>query len=312
MKSPQKTLPLRLLCAWLTLCLCSAAFLSCAPDVPFDTQQPEEQDTPPVDDPTPEQPPESTLPDDISVVFYTATEEETAYIYDNNGDRFDTANNRFFDQEFYMVYRFPTHAAHKTVELTISIANQYEVSASADGKSYDVLASTLEFQQGNQKLILDLSAYRPTEGEGYIYVKLGDADKSDGWGGNLSCTAPVKFFSGMSAISVVADVTVRKGDAMMYRYDLAPDAPNSAEFICQNSAVYREEAAKPYYLCDGARTLTYLFRGTPDQVAYISVDLAQDFVISISNDGQDFTPVTDSSVWGRMRDVRGVDPVFQK
>ena len=308
MKHPAIPLPMRMLAMLLALCLCAAALLSCAPDVPFDTEQPPDP-APDIseEEPTPEQPPVSTLPDDISVAFYTATDEEGAYIYDINGNHFDTANNRYFDQNFYIIYRFPTHAAHKTVELTLSIANQYEVSASADGKSYDVLASTLEFQQGAQKLVLDLSSYRPTEGEGYIYVKLGDADTSDGWGGNLSCTAPVKFFSGMSAISVAADQTVRKGDAMMYRYDLAPGAPNAAEFIFQNSAAYREEAARPYYLCDASRTLTYLFRGTPGQVAYISVDLAQDFVISVSNDNVTYTRVTDSGVWGRMRDVRGVD-----
>ena len=291
----------------LALCLCAIALFACAPDVPFDTEPPEDVTEPSEGDGEPEQPPVATLPDDISVIFYTATQEEAEYIYDNYGDRFDTVNNRFFDQNFYMVYRFPTHAEHKTVELTVNLANQYEVSASTDGESYDVLASTLEFQQGAQKLVLDLSAYRPSEGEGYIYIKLGDADPSDGWGGNLPCTLPVKYFSGMSAISVAADQTVRKGDAMMYRYDLAPDAPNSAEFIVQNSAVYREEAARPYYLCDASRTLTYLFRGTPGQVAYLSVDLAQDYVISVSNDNKTYTRITDSGEWGRMRDVRGVD-----
>ena len=237
---PAKSIPSRWLAVLLALCLCAAALLSCTPDVPFDTEQPDPTpDTPTDPDPTPEQPPVSTLPDDINVVFYTDTEDEAPYIHDVNGNHFDTSHNRYFDQNFYLVYRFPTHAAHKTVELTLSIANQYEVSASSDGKSYDVLASTQEVHQGAQKLILDLSPYRPTEGEGYIYVKLGDADKSDGWGGNVPCNVPIKFFSGMSAISVAADETVRKGDAMMYRYDLSPDAPNAAEFIFQNSAIYR-------------------------------------------------------------------------
>lgn len=311
---PAKSIPSRWLAVLLALCLCAAALLSCTPDVPFDTEQPDPTpDTPTDPDPTPEQPPVSTLPDDINVVFYTDTEDEAPYIHDVNGNHFDPSHNRYFDQNFYLVYRFPTHAAHKTVELTLSIANQYEVSASSDGKSYDVLASTQEVHQGAQKLILDLSSYRPTEGEGYIYVKLGDADKSDGWGGNVPCNVPIKFFSGMSAISVAADETVRKGDAMMYRYDLSPDAPNAAEFIFQNSAVYREESARPYYLCDAARSLTYLFRGTPDQIAYISIDLAQDFIISVSNDNVDYTRVVSSAEWGRMRDIRGIDltPYFK-
>ena len=301
---------IRLLACLLALMMCIGTLAACTPadeTVPDGEEPPinDGEDTPP--DETPETPPEATLPDDISVVIYTGTEEEKPYIYENNGDRFDTNNNRFFDMNFYIVYRFPTHAQHKTVELTVSLANPYEVSASADGKTYDVLAATTEMQQGAQKLVLDLSEYRPTEGEGYVYIKLGDADKSDGWGGNLPCTVPIKFFSGMSAISVTADETVRKGDLMMYRYDLSPDAPNESEFVFQNSAVYRDEAATPYYLCDATRTLTYLFRGTPGQVAYISVDLSQDFVISVSHDNEHYTTVTDSGEWGRMRDVRGVD-----
>ena len=154
---------LRILALLLALCLCLGTLLSCTPTP---EQPPVDKEDPSTDgDTTPEQPetpPESTLPDDISVIFYTDTEEEKPYIHDISGNHFDTTNNRYFDQNFYIVYRFPTHAQHKTVELTLSIANQYEVSVSSDGKSYDVLASSLEVQQGAQKLILDLSAYRPT------------------------------------------------------------------------------------------------------------------------------------------------------
>ncbi len=296
--------------ALLALCLLLGAVPSCTPaDEPQDPavgEQPEDGGhTPPADEP--QVPPTATLPDDVSVSFYVATDEEKPYIYSINGDHFDTSGNRFFDANFNLVYRFPTHAQHKLTELTINLANQYEVCASSDGTTYDVIASTTETQQGAQKLVLDLAAYRPAEGDGYVYIKLGDADKSDGWGGNLSKSLPVRYFSGMSAISVAADQTVRKGDSMMYRYDLSPDASNAAEFLFQNSAVYREEAARPYYLCDGTRSLTYLFRGTPGQVAYISVDLSQDFVISVSNDNQNYTTVADSATWTRMRDVRGID-----
>ena len=302
--APMKT---RILALFLILALCLGTLLSCAPDTPSDTEQPDDTpDVPEVDD-EPEQPPQSTLPDDISVVFYTATEDEAPYIYDNNGDRFDTNGNRFFDQNFYMIYRFPSHAAHKTVELTISIANQYEVSASSDGKTYEVLASTLESQKGAKKLILDLSAFRPAQGDGYIYVKLADADTSDGWGGNLSSTVPVKFFSGMSAISVAADEIIRKGDNMIYRYHAGPASATAGEFVVQSSAVLRDEAARPYLLCDGSRTVTYLFRGEVGQTAYFTVDLAQDFIIECSNDNQTFTRVADSGSWGRQRDVRGID-----
>ena len=307
----------RLLALLLVFAMCLGTLLACTPapdETPDDTKLPQEDpDKTPEEDVEPEQPPESTLPDDISVIFYTDTEEEKPYIHDINGNHFDTNRNRYFDQSFYIIYRFPTHAQHKTVELTLSIANQYEVSVSADGKSYDVLASSLEVQKGAKKLILDLSAYRPAEGDGYVYVKLGDADKSDGWGGNVPCTVPIKFFSGMSAISVTADRTVRKGDNIMYRYDVSPDAKNESEFIFQSSAVRRDEAATPYLLCDATRSVTYLFRGIEGQVAYVSIDLSQDFVIEASNDNEHFTRIVDSSEWGRQRDVRGIDltPFFK-
>ena len=84
MKYLSKTLPTRILAILLALCLCAAALLSCAPDVPLDAEQPEPTPDVSEEEPEPEQPPTATLPDDISVVFYTATDEEGAYIYDSS------------------------------------------------------------------------------------------------------------------------------------------------------------------------------------------------------------------------------------
>ena len=101
MMYPSKSALSRLLALVLALCLCAGTMLCCSPDVPFDTEQPDDTpDTPTEPDPEPEQPPASTLPDDINVVFYTDTEDEAPYIYDVNGNHFDTSHNRYFDRIF--------------------------------------------------------------------------------------------------------------------------------------------------------------------------------------------------------------------
>ena len=54
-----------------------------------------------------EQYPDSTLPEDIRISFQIATTEEAQYIHTVHGNHFDASGNRFFDAEFYMIYRFP-------------------------------------------------------------------------------------------------------------------------------------------------------------------------------------------------------------
>lgn len=297
---------------WIAFLLCtvmlSGAMFACAPVTPpTDDNTPDQGDTPGEDQPPEETPPASTLPDDISISFYVATEEEKPCLHQVSGNHFDPSGNRFFDQNFYLIYRFPTHAAHKNTELVINLANQYEVSASADGKTFDVLASTLEYQQGAQKLVLDLSSYRPTEGDGYIYIKLGDADKSDGWGGNLPKNMPIRYFSGISAISVAADETVRKGDMLMYRYDLTPGCETENEFILRDGSSFTDMGARPFRLCDGSREIVYMFRGTPGQLAYVTMDLSHEYLIELSTDDQSYEEIVNFMEWGRYRDWRSID-----
>lgn len=254
-----------------------------------------------------EAPPEATLPDDIRISFCVATQEEAPYLYEVHGNHFDMAGNRFFDAQFYLVYRFPTHAEHNSTELIINLANQYEVSASADGVTYEILASTKDKHRGSERLVLDLSPYRPCEGEGYVYVRLGDADTSDGWGGNLSKDAPVRYFSGTAAISTEADRIVRKGDNIMYHYDLTPGGATEKEFIVRNSGAFCDMGGRPFRVCDATQETVYLFRGTPGQLAYVTIDLSHEYLIELSTDGHQYEEIVSFAEWGRYRDYRSID-----
>jgi hypothetical protein len=62
---PAKSIPSRWLAVLLALCLCAAALLSCTPDVPFDTEQP---------DPTPDTPTDPVETDSVSGETPTETD----------------------------------------------------------------------------------------------------------------------------------------------------------------------------------------------------------------------------------------------
>ncbi len=296
----------RLTVCLLALTLICGLLAACAPDkTPITNSTPSVPNAP--DTPAGDRVPDATLPDDIRISFSVGSAGEAAHVHIIHGDHFDASGNRFFDAEFYLIYRFPTHSEHNCTELILELANQYEVSASADGVNYEVIASTTDKNQDGDKLILDLSAYRPSEGEGYVYVRLGDADTSDGWGGNLSKDAPVRYFSGVAAISAQAEERVQKGGNVMYRYDLAPGSESEAEFILRDGSVLADVGARPFHLCDATHDIVYLFRGTPGQLAYVTVDLSHEYLVELSADGEEYDEIVNYTEWGRWRENRPID-----
>ena len=179
---------------FLIFALLAGVLAGCTPEDANDPQTPDE--TPDeVPDKTPDETPDEPKPVEAThVTFTVGSVGESRYMYENQGGNIDASGNRYADLERYFIYRFPVNGEHKTATLGLTIANQYKISASVDGKNYDVVASTTEKSVTN--MTLDLTSYLPESGDGYIYVRIGDAHPADGWGGNVRANNPVLFFSG--------------------------------------------------------------------------------------------------------------------
>lgn len=146
--------------------------------------------------------------------FVVGTDYETPYIYQAGGN-IDGNLNRFMDGDGYIIYAFNVKASDTTAKLSISINNQYDIRVSNtdpdDFGSYEEVAiaeqTVEEIDAGNPdwgnrvdengvgpRLELDLSNFL-TGKDGTIYVYVGDADTTNGWGGQILFNAPVVFTS---------------------------------------------------------------------------------------------------------------------
>ena len=146
--------------------------------------------------------------------FVVGTDYETPFVY-KAGGTIDSDLNRFMDGESYIIYAFDVKASDTTAKLSVSINNQYDVRAASsdpdniDGYTSVALAepteddiSAAKADWGNLRddagiaptIDIDLSQFL-TGADGKIYVYVGDADTTNGWGGQISFNTPVIFTS---------------------------------------------------------------------------------------------------------------------
>ncbi len=262
-----------------------------------------EKDAPLTDPPLTEAP-TPAIPTPQYISFYPFDDVEYDYIWEDAGSNNNGSDDRFCDAHRYIVYAFPT-GGNATAELELMLKNQYELSVSSDDENYEVLDSSLEYNVPGERKTHNLDRFT---GGKYIYVKIGDADISDGWGGLLPHDMPVVFKAGdVPAVTIPPTTERARGDIMLKTWDLQPGSDNELSFIVSDSSLLRDGGALPYRLCEATREVIYKFEGRKGQAAFISFTIGQEYVVSLSSDGEHYTEVLNFYDCGRSSDRRSVD-----
>ena len=122
------------------------------------------------------------------VEFTPGTDAEQPWLFSSEGSQLDGVDGaRFTDGGTHATYRFELPSDVQGGTLTLDIGNQFLVEASTDNATWKtVLEETAaERSLGNRaERTLDLNALR--DGGRTLYVRLGDSQPADGWGGWLA------------------------------------------------------------------------------------------------------------------------------
>jgi len=106
---------------------------------------------------------------------------EDSYIFRSLGSQeIPDERSRFQDRTSFIIYRFAFEPRTRA-SLTMHVVNQFQVDLSRDGKHFYTAA--VYTKQSGDPLRLDLTPY--TSGDGFVYVRIGDAKPDDGWGGKI-------------------------------------------------------------------------------------------------------------------------------
>ena len=125
------------------------------------------------------------------VEIVPTTPEEAAWLVQDSGSQTTDQPARYTDEQRFFVYEIPLAGATSGT-ITVDIANQYLVSASADRETWvEVLrAEGSPINDGNRaKHVLDVADLLGRTGsDGTLYLRFADSTPADGWGGKLFLT----------------------------------------------------------------------------------------------------------------------------
>ena len=120
------------------------------------------------------------------VEFAPGTDAEQPWLFDTDGSQFD-GEGRFTDGGTHATYRFQLPADVQGGTLTLDIANQFLVEASTDNQTWTTVLkedAPIRDRSNRSERTLDLNALRG--GARTLYLRLGDSQPDDGWGGWLA------------------------------------------------------------------------------------------------------------------------------
>jgi len=194
---------------------------------------------------------------DVSFTVFS-DEEMNYYYYDVNS--WDSGVSRYHDGDGYIIYEFPISEGDTHAQLTWRIRSQYQVSVTNtdpnDPAAFEVIhqAQPTEEELADQRpywgdydtetlTVHDLSKWCENNTTGKIWVKMSDADPSNGWGGAIYKDTPVTFWSGTTEAPAVEQPKTKE--------DLA------ADILAQ------------YNFADGAQ---YFIAGTSTEKAYMHTE----------------------------------------
>ncbi|MCP2327020.1 RHS repeat-associated protein [Hamadaea flava] len=119
--------------------------------------------------------------------FVTGRTAETPYLSNNNGSQLDGAGSRYADGAATMTYKFtfPQEAANGTI--TLEVDNQYLLEYSTDNQTWTTWRSeTRDIRDGSNRDTFALPLASLLASQKTIYVRIGDSQPANGWGGALS------------------------------------------------------------------------------------------------------------------------------
>jgi hypothetical protein len=119
------------------------------------------------------------------IEFTPATDAEAPWLFDSDGSQFD-GEGRFTDGNTHATYRFPLPADVTGGTFTLDIGNQFLVEASTDNETWTTVLREdrpIQDRSNQAERTLDLNALRGSSQT--LYLRLGDSQPADGWGGWL-------------------------------------------------------------------------------------------------------------------------------
>jgi len=177
---------------------------------------------------------------DVSFTVFS-DEEMNYYYYDVNS--WDSGVSRYHDGDGYIIYEFPISEGDTHAQLTWRIRSQYQVSVTNtdpnDSAAFEVIhqAQPTEEELADQRpywgdydtetlTVHDLSKWCENNTTGKIWVKMSDADPSNGWGGAIYKDTPVTFWSGTTEAPAVEQPKTKEDIAadILASYDFAEGA----------------------------------------------------------------------------------------
>lgn len=282
-----------------------------------------------------------------SIVFRTRTPEEEPYIYFEMGSNDPgDGKSRYHDAANFIIYEFPCPEGSKYASLTWKIQAQFEVSVTNsdpdDDDAYEVIhrnePTEEEIESGKQDWgysigiqypTYDLSKWCENNKSGKIWVKMADADPTNGWGGYIFGDFDVTYYVGTEPAPAVEKPKTAEEESL----DILA-AMNLTEF--DQAFVVGTTSEEPFFykkggnidgrrarFMDGADYVIYQFdvRAT-DTVATLTMGVDNQYdiratssdpdnidgytVIAVAEPGEEDDP--NSPNWGNLRDEDGNVP----
>lgn len=141
--------------------------------------------------------------------FATGLTSETPYLYAAGGSLIDGAGYRYADGTAAMTYKFTFPADTATAQLSLEVRNQYLVQFSPDNKTWtEKSRETADVRDGSNRTQWFYNISTEIAASKTLYVRIGDSQTANGWGGSLS------------RVAVEFERTGQKGAKTSFAYDV--------------------------------------------------------------------------------------------
>ncbi|SNS97149.1 discoidin domain-containing protein [Actinoplanes regularis] len=140
--------------------------------------------------------------------FAAGLTSEQPYLSSAGGSLVDNAGYRYADGSAAMTYKFTFPADTATAQISLEVRNQYLIQFSPDNKTWtEKKRETNNVRTGENRVQWFSNITSDVAQSKTLYVKIGDSQPADGWGGALS------------RVAVEFERTGQKGTKTSYAYD---------------------------------------------------------------------------------------------
>ncbi len=245
--------------------------------------------------------------------FKVGSEDEQTYIYEEMGSTVN-GEGRFNDGVGYVIYEFPIDKADKYARIVWKMKAQFEVSVNNTDpdkdEAWEVVVKNEPTEQevadgkadwgysvGNVTMQQNLDKWCKDNKSGKIWVRMADADVTNGWGGMVLNNPDVVFTSSANPLPELekpktdAEIAAEKAAALIAA------APAGAKAFVINTEsekpfIYKDEGSKidghPARYMDNASYIIYAFDvKAADKVAKLVMGIDNQYEIRVANSDPD-------------------------